>query len=311
MKIIFGLCIFCVVLFIYLHVQFHLKTAEDLEMYEVDQPSKERLEEICDIRQPVLFDFECDKIMETTNRQYIANHYHAFELKIRNVHETNEHADLYVPLPVHASIKLFDEDKTAAFFTENNSDFLDETGVVKNMRYNDEFLRPYMVSNCNYDLMLGAPQTCSPFRYEVNYRNYFLMTHGKAQIKLAPPHSTRYLSPIYDYENFEFRSPVNPWKPQPKYSADFDKIKCLEFTLIPGKTLYIPAYWWYSIQFQEDTSISCFRYRTYMNNLAISPYIAMFALQIQNVKRDTMKKINIQALNEAPPKVEEEVTQSE
>jgi len=106
------------------------------------------------------------------------------------------------------------------------------------------------------------------------------------------------LYPIYDYENFEFRSPVNPWNPQPKYSADFDKIKCLEFTLLPGKTLFIPAYWWYSIQFNSsDTSISCFYYRTYMNNLAITPYIALHALQIQNVKRDVVKKVNINTLN--------------
>jgi hypothetical protein len=27
-------------------------------MYEIDQPSKDKLEEICDIRQPVLFDFD-------------------------------------------------------------------------------------------------------------------------------------------------------------------------------------------------------------------------------------------------------------
>ena len=66
MKIIIGLFIFCLVVFIYLHVQFHLKTSEDLEIYEVDQPSKERLEEICDIRQPVVFDFECDQIIETS-----------------------------------------------------------------------------------------------------------------------------------------------------------------------------------------------------------------------------------------------------
>ena len=67
-KIIIGFFIFCLVLFIYLHVQFHLKTSEDLEMYEIDQASKDKLEEICDIRQPVLFDFENQKIMETSNK---------------------------------------------------------------------------------------------------------------------------------------------------------------------------------------------------------------------------------------------------
>ena len=103
--------------------------------------------------------------------------------------------------------------------------------------------------------------------------------------------------PIYDYENFEFKSPVNPWSPQPKYTADFDKIKCLEFTLTPGKTLFIPAYWWYSIKFTNNTSISCFFYRTYMNNAAVTPYIFMHALQIQNVKRNIVKKASIAELN--------------
>ena len=297
MEIIIGFFIFCLVLFIYLHVQFHLKTSEDLEMYEVEQPSKDKLEEICDLRQPVLFDFDCQKIVESSNKSYIANNYNAFEIKIRNVKETDPNSELYIPLPLHAANKLFNEDANSTYFSENNSEFLEETGVIKSLKYNDEFLRPYMVSNCNYDIMTGSANTCTPFRYEINYRNYYLLTEGSAQIKLAPPHSIRYLYPNYDYENFEFRSPVDPWSPQPKYIADFDKMKCLEFTLTPGKTLYIPAYWWYSIKFNKNTSISCFNYRTYMNNIAVSPYIGMHALQIQNVKRNIVKKASIEELN--------------
>jgi hypothetical protein len=34
-----------------------------------------------------------------------------------------------------------------------------------------------------------------------------------------------------------------------------------------------------------------------MNNLAISPYIGMHALQIQNVKREVVKKVSISELN--------------
>jgi len=297
-KMIIGIFIFCVVLFIYLHVQFHLKTGEDLEIYEIDEPSKDKLEEICDIRQPVLFDFDNQKIIETSNKAFIGNNYNAFEIKIRNAKENDTNTELYIPLALHAAIKLFDEDKSSNYYSENNKDFLEETGVVKNFKYNDEFLRPYMVSNCNYDILLGSNNTCTSFRYEINYRNYFLLTQGSALIKLSPPHSIKYLYPVYDYENFEFRSPVNPWNPQAKFVADFDKIKCLEFTLKPGKTLFIPAYWWYSIKFiSSNTSISCFHYRTYMNNMAITPYISLHALQIQNVKRDVVKKINIQTLN--------------
>ena len=55
MKLIVGLFIFCVTLFLYLHVTFQLRTSNDLDVYEIEANSKDRLEEICDVRQPVLF----------------------------------------------------------------------------------------------------------------------------------------------------------------------------------------------------------------------------------------------------------------
>lgn len=318
-KIVYGFFIFCLVLFLYLHIQFHLKKSDDLEMYELDYASKDKLEEICDLRQPVLFDFDCQKMIDVTNVSYLTSHYHAFDLKVRNYHhgktqgstsspyskttpnseqDSASSNEFHMPLPLHSTMKLLEEDKTSAYYTENNMDFLQETGIVKHIQYNDEFLRPYMVSNCHYDIMMGSQNTTTPFRYELNYRNYFLVTQGKVQVKMAPPKSSKYLYPIYDYENFEWRSPLNVWNIQPTYRADFDKIKCLEFTLVAGKTLYIPAYWWYSIQFQKDSCITCLKYRTYMNNLAVSPYILLYALQQQNIKRETTKKIKIQELNE-------------
>ena len=70
--------------------------------------------------------------------------------------------------------------------------------------------------------------------------------------------------------------------------------------MTPGKILYIPPYWWYTFKFDKDTSVSCFKYRTYMNNIAISPKIFMYALQNQNVERKIAKKINI--TNNSDPK---------
>jgi hypothetical protein len=300
LKIFIAFFVFCLVLFIYLHINFHLKTSNDLEVYEIEQGSKDKLEEICDLRQPVIFDFETDKIVEYTNKTYLANNYPAFEIKIRNSKDTDYNSEIYIPLPLHSATKLVKEDTTSSYFSENNTDFLQETGVIKSFQYNDEFLRPYMVSNCNYDVMMGSHGTVTPFRYELNYRNYFLVTEGSVVVKMAPPKSSKYLHTVYDYENFELRSPVDPWNPQKQYAVDFDKIKCLEITLTPGKTLHIPAYWWNSIKFSKDSSISSFRYRTYMNNIAITPHIAMYALQIQNVKRETVKKMNIKQLNVQP-----------
>jgi len=297
MKILFAFFIFCIVLFIYLHVQFHLKTSNDLEVYEIDDPSKDKLEEICDIRQPVIFDFEeSQKIIETTNKDFLLNHYHAFEMKVRNINDADYNSEIYMPLALHSVSKLLNEDKTSSYFSENNSEFLQETGVVKNLQYNDQFLRPPMLSNYNYDIMMASENTTTPFRYEINYRNFFLVTQGSVHIKLAPPSSSKYLYPVYDYTNFEFRTPVNPWKVQAKYMADFDKMKCLDVFIEKGKVIHIPAYWWYSIKFTKDTTVSCFHYRTYMNNLAISPYIIMHGLQNQNTKVETIKKVDINKL---------------
>jgi hypothetical protein len=311
MKIVFSLFIFCLVLFFYLHIQFHLKQSDDLEMYELDNASKDKLEEICDIRQPVLFEFDSQKIIETTNKTYLHSNYHSFDMKIRNSHLQKDEEDLYVPIPLHATIKLLDEDKKSEYFTENNMDFLQETGVIKNIQNNDGFIRPYMVSNYFYDILIGSKETTTPLRYEINYRNYFLITQGSVQIKLLPPKSTRYLYPKYDYDNFEWSSPFNIWNIQPEYKMDFDKIKSLEFTLVKGKTLYIPAYWWYSIRFSKDASITCLKYRTYMNNLAISPYLFMYALQSQNIKIETSKKITLNELNRNDRQLQPTIKKSE
>ena len=291
MKAMIALFIFCIVLFIYLHVTFQLRTSNDLEVYEVDNISKNRLEEVCDIRQPVIIDYYNEHINKALTRNSLNENYSSFELKIRKmVDSEDEHS--YLPLDMQSVYKLLKDESESKYYSENNGDFLHETGAEKHMKYNDEFIRPYMVSNCNYDLIMGANNVTTPFRYEINYRNYFYVTEGKAIIKMAPPKSSKYLSEYSDYELFEFRSPLNPWEVSPIHKADFDKVKCLEIVLEPGKIMYLPPYWWYSIKFQDNATIASFKYRTYMNNIAVSPRFCMYLLQNQNIKHTTIKKIN-------------------
>jgi hypothetical protein len=286
MNIIFSILIFCLVLFNYLHVHFHLKTSDDLELYEIDLPSKTKLEEVCDIRQPVVFNFENERILETFQTDSILDTYGAFDVKIRNVKDISEDSELYIPLAFSSAMKVIKEDTEEKYISENNGDFLEETGLAKVFAYNDEFLRPPMVAKCMYDFVGAAARCKTPFRYDVNYRNYYLVTNGEIKIKLAPPKSTRYLYQVKDYENFEFRSLVNPWKVQKQYRADFDKIKCLEFTVTKGRMIFIPAYWWYSMDFSSGATLCSFKYRTYMNTVAILPSIGMQFLQRQNVKHN-------------------------
>ena len=97
------------------------------------------------------------------------------------------------------------KDNETKYISEHNADFIDETGLIKLFQLNDEFLRPYMVSRCMYDILMASANTTTPLRYEVNYRNYFLVTQGQVRILLIPPKDTRYLYPINDYDILEFR----------------------------------------------------------------------------------------------------------
>ena len=85
MQSVFAVLIFCVVLFLYLHIYFHLKTSNDLEVYEIDQPSKDKLEEVCDLRQPVRFDYANERIMDSCTLDAMRSAYGAFDVRLRNV----------------------------------------------------------------------------------------------------------------------------------------------------------------------------------------------------------------------------------
>lgn len=293
MNYFIAIFIFCVVLFLYLHIYYHLKTSNDLEVYTIERPSKNKLEEICDLRQPVVFEFSNERLLDSCNLANLDDNYGAFDIKLRDTQNKDENSSLYLPFLLKEALKVFQNDKDSKYITENNGDFLEETAAIKNFRYNDSFLRPPMVSKCIYDLWSGSVGAQTPLRYNLEYRTFLYITSGKAKLKLIPPHSARYLNTEKDYDNFEFRSLVNPWNVQNRYKADFDKVKVLDLDIVPGYIIFIPAYWWYSIEYEELSSICVFKYRTFMSSLSTLPQTLMSYLQKQNIKREIAKKLDI------------------
>lgn len=311
MQTLLAIFIFCIVLFFYLHIYFHLKTSDDLEVYEIYNPSKDKLEEICDLRQPVIFDYDSSgqgaqqQMLGGGGSEYdetrafrrevdlaaVKQNYGAFDVKVKNTRDLRPDSEPYIPLTLSAAHQLMKSDAASKLISEKNTDFLEETGLIKRFQHSDDFLRPPLVSNCDYDYTFASEGVETQLQYSVYYRNYFMPIGGRIKIILIPPKSSKYLYAKTDYEAFEFLSPVSPWRVQDIYKADYAKIKTLEVELVPGKIAFIPAYWWYSIKYLDDATLCTFKYRTYMNTVSILPPLFLHFLQRQNVKRSTVKQV--------------------
>ena len=287
MKNLLIILIFIIVLFFYLHIIYHLKKSNDLEVYEINEPTKNELEEICNYRQPVIFDYNSN-LSEDINNEQIITKYSSFDLNVRNVKNNNTEQELYIPYKVKDLFSVFENDKEGKYITENNEDFISETGIIKYLKYNDLLLRPYFMLNNNYDLLSGSNNTRTPFRYKLYYRNFIYVLDGNVKIKLSPPNSSKYLNQINDYDNYEFRTDIDVWNDNEK----IDKIKFLEVNLKKNQIIYIPSYWWYSIEYDTKSLLINYSYDTYMSMLSITPNILLYYLQAQNIKIKKYKKYN-------------------
>lgn len=281
--------VFIVVLFIYLHIYFQLKTSCDLEVFDIEKPSKDILEEICDFKQPTTFKYNNVELLEKCNINKLMEKFNMFDMNIRNLKNKDEQ-NIYIPLGLNDIQELLINDNENNYITENNYEFLNETNVLSVYKMNDLFLRPLMVSSCNYDFWTGSKGSNTPLRYFDNFRNYIYITQGEVTIRLIPPNYKKYLYSNTDYLNYEFISPINPWNVDKEYERDYMKVKSLDITIKKGEILYIPAYWWFSLKYDKISSVCVFKYKTYMNILSVLPTLFTHYLQQTNIKVENIKK---------------------
>lgn len=303
MNYLIGILIFIVVLITYIHITHQYKRSEDLEIYEMDYTNNTQLQEICDVKQPVLFEFEpiCPSVFQNVDLENISNSYGKEILNIKDTKDYYKSAKDSSVDSVHINCantrKLFNNDAGSHYYTENNGEFLEETGLVEKVQVVDEYLKPRFTVNTKYDYMSGSAKTCTPLRYHFDYRHYYVVTSGKITVKMTPWKSCKYLHPIKDYDNYEFRSTYNAWEnPTP----DMEKVRFLEYVVEKGSVLYIPPYWWYSIQFADNTSLYAITYNSLMNVVAYAPQWGLYFIQQQNIYKKVAKTAELPAVLASP-----------
>jgi len=274
--------IFSIVLFFYIHVYFHYKTSSDLEIYEIHEPNKEDFNKICDLRQPVLFNSAiCSELIPHFNIKNLNKHFSHFDINIRNCNVNNEtpNMNIYKNYTFEDGIKIIKSNKFV--YSENNSHFLEESSLCKLIKQTDDILQPSFLIQSTFDLIIGS-QCITPLKYNISYRTFILPIEDEVIIKLVPPRYSSLMSITKDYEYFQFLSNNNLW-----LETDNKKIKNITFTLSPGQSLFIPAYWWYSLHLIKPNAILVLQYYSVMNYISISPDILLYLLQQQNIKYKT------------------------
>jgi len=313
-----NILLFLIILFLYIHIVHQYKRSEDLEIYEMDYSTNDNLQEVCDVKQPVLFEYQSvnpEFFNKITYDTLSEDQYSNIDIKVKDINDywNSDDAIDYIVLQYQTGINLMRTDPKSKYFTENNEDFLEDSGLLKIMQSNDTNIKPGFTALSKYDICTASKETVTPLRYHTYNRHFLCVNTGKIRVKMTPWKTTKYLYQNKDFENYEFRSPINVWKPQKKYMHEMDKIKFLEFEVQQGHMLFVPPYWWYSIQYtsEVDALVCTFTYSSVMNCISNLPNLTKYYLQQHNIKKRIAKTLELNELpSEVPEKIEENSEES-
>ena len=293
-----AVLVFLIVFVLYIHIQDQWKRGEDLEVYEMDYSTREHLQTVCAMKQPVLFAllfehrFSPDVTKDSSTSVSDSNRSsesRGAEIPVWDVREYGVRDSVDPFWLSYASFTgLTKSDPKGHFYSRKNQEWLEATSTARgsNHREVDEWVRPPLTIHSRYELLKGSEGAHTPLAYHMDDRQYFFVTKGKISVRMTPWRSGRYLNPIADYDNYEFFSRVDPWT-----CADKD-VRWLDFEVVEGYVLFIPAWWWYSIRFfSVDTEVVGAQYITGANVLAHIVDWARYYGQLHMTHRITTKRL--------------------
>lgn len=263
---------------LYIHIQAQYKKGEDLEVYEMDYASKDQLQNVCDMKQPMLFGLPITEDVIKVIPD--------IELPVWDTREyyVKDSVDP-IYLSYSSFINLAKSDPKGHFFTRKNRDSLDLEKEVF-----DDFLRPPLTIHSDYELLIGSSGASTPLQYHMDDRLFLFVKTGKISVKMTPWRSRRYLSPVNDYENYEFYSKMNP-----SLLGQNKDIKWLDFEVVEGYVLSIPPWWWYSIKFSSvDTEVIGIRYVTVGNMIAHIPDWTRYYMHLHMTQKIPITPLQLQ-----------------
>jgi hypothetical protein len=315
--------IFLFILFSYIHIIDQWKTSDDLELYESELISLNQMQGIVAVKQPVLFSLSAnsgskieDRIREFLVKFQLARmeKYDNVDVRIKDTNDyfganrtVSTNSVEWVNLPLRSAQTLLSTDTNAKYFSENNVEFMEDTGLNRfAAAHLDPIMRPPLAVLAKYDIQFGSPQSSTPLRHHNSYQRYLVVCSGKMRVKMCPPKYRKVLEVQEDFDYYEFWSPLRVWSRDPQHLAKrdrdiLDRIKMLEFEVPSGHALFVPPYWWYSIRFSGDanTTVCSATYDTPASIAANAKPLAIhFMQQTQTTKVMTKVRTNVNIQND-------------
>lgn len=257
--------LFVILFFVYIHVVHQYKKSNDLEVYEFDYTGNQKLQEICEVRQPVVFLFEPilnilkEKENVITDWETIANTFDTipekkgdiqYFLNVKDSHDNCDKEQMEVSLSLFSALQLIKSKNH--FFTENNETFLINTGLKEDMEtIGNIHLKPTFCMIQTMDILGGGTNVETPFRFHTNTRKFLYIGNGNISVKMTTYKNAKKIG----FKRCRWN--------------DYSKIRFLEFDVSAGNMVYIPPYWFYSIKFHSnDVCVFEYNYQTAMNVFA-------------------------------------------
>ena len=226
------------------------KTSEDLEIYETDYVSNRELDEVCDLRQPVMFEFKSYTDMFDSP----AIDGGSVVVNVRDKTETET-----IRLPFESAMTLMKTDEKSRFSSENNPSM-----PINEIARINAFLKPPWIVQETTDVIFGSNGATTPLQYHTNHRTFMCVKSGRVRVKMTPYKSRKYAGAK--------TAPDNPNKRMAENEID-ERMRFLEFEVSSGYVLYVPSRWYYSIQMFDDAQVCGITYNTVVSLLANLPDI--------------------------------------
>jgi hypothetical protein len=298
--------IFLVVLFIYMHIMEQYKTSDKMQLYEMDYIDNAGIQSACNVKQPFVFELR-PVFSEFFYRQQPKLYLEQMGMLDVHLKDTDDYWRVggagggsvdSIVLSYRSFHSLISSDTRAHYISEGNTDFVGEADLGSLYQRLDGFLKPPIYTcQTEYDILMGSQKAVFPLRYHTHDRIFLCILSGKLSVKMTPWKSRSGFAGgtaaiVRDYENYEFWVRENPWGGVGSVGGPGGGVggglqtAYLDFMVLAGQTLFVPAYWFYSIRFEDaDTVVAQVKYNSPVNMLANVRDIGRWYLQQKNIVR--------------------------